>query len=132
MTFVDWRDMHRWKLINDVLGLGQPEPEETYSTSPHLYTQLDIPLEATGTLPHAMRGRAGLEAEAVEDIGETGRIRSPRARRGRGTGRSTAARAAEETRQASPRRRRRTRAGRELGPRDRLDGGPEAPRRKAS
>src|SRR6516164_10470607 len=26
ITFVDWRDMHRWKLINDALGLGQPEP----------------------------------------------------------------------------------------------------------
>ena len=109
--------------------LGQPEPEETYSTSEHLYAQLDIPREATGTLPHAMRGRAGLEAEAVEDIGETGRIRSPRARRGRGTGRSTAARTPEETRQASQRRRRRTRAGRELGA---SQDGPEAPRRKAS
>jgi superfamily II DNA/RNA helicase len=153
VTFVDWRDLHRWKLINDALGLGQPEPEETYSTSEHLYTQLDIPREATGMLPRAMRGRAGLEAEAVEDIGETGRIRSPRPRRGRGSsgrsavqssGRSAVqssghsgrgAAAAEETRQASPRRRRRTRAGRELGPTDRLaDGarGPEEPRRKAS
>jgi superfamily II DNA/RNA helicase len=113
VTFVDWRDMHRWKLINDALGLGQPEPEETYSTSEHLYAQLDIPREATGTLPQAMRGRAGLEAEAVEDIGETGRIRSPRAR---------------GTKRPSSRRRRRTRAGRELGTQD----GPEAPRRKAS
>jgi superfamily II DNA/RNA helicase len=78
VTFVDWRDMHRWKLINDALGLGKPEPEETYSTSEHLYAQLDIPREATGTLPRAMRGRAGLDAEAIEDIGETGRIRSPR------------------------------------------------------
>jgi superfamily II DNA/RNA helicase len=82
VTFVDWRDMHRWKLINDALGLGKPEPEETYSTSEHLFTQLDIPREATGTLPRAMRGRVGLEAEAVEDIGETGKVRSPR--RGRG------------------------------------------------
>ena len=84
VTFVDWRDMHRWKLINDALGLGQPEPQETYSTSEHLYTQLDIPREATGTLPNAQRDRAGLEAEAVEDIGETGKIRSPRARRSPG------------------------------------------------
>jgi superfamily II DNA/RNA helicase len=85
ITFVDWRDMHRWKLINDALGLGKPEPEETYSTSEHLFTQLDIPREVTGTLPRAMRGRAGLEAEAVEDIGETGKIRSAKPRRGRGT-----------------------------------------------
>ena len=87
VTFVDWRDMHRWKLINDALDLGKPEPEETYSTSEHLYIQLDIPREATGTLPRAMRDRVGLEAEAVEDIGETGRIRSPR-RGGRGSGRA--------------------------------------------
>jgi superfamily II DNA/RNA helicase len=76
VTFVDWRDMHRWKLINDALKLNKPEPEETYSTSEHLYTQLDIPREATGTLPRAMRAREGLEAEALEDIGETGKIRS--------------------------------------------------------
>src|SRR6266567_2635311 len=91
VTFVDWRDMHRWKLINDALGLGKPEPQETYSTSEHLYTQLDIPREATGTLPRALRDRAGLEAEAIEDIGETGRIRSPRPRRG-SAGRDSAGR----------------------------------------
>jgi superfamily II DNA/RNA helicase len=101
VTFVDWRDMHRWKLINDALGLGQPEPVETYSTSDHLYTELGIPREATGTLPRAQRDRAGLQAEAMEDIGETGRVRSPRARRGRG--------------QPAQRRRRRTRAGRDIG-----------------
>ena len=97
VTFVDWRDMHRWKLINDALDLGKPEPEETYSTSEHLYTQLDIPREATGTLPRAMRDRAGLEAEAIEDIGETGKIRSPRrgsrGSEGSGTGRASAGRA---------------------------------------
>jgi superfamily II DNA/RNA helicase len=76
VTFVDWRDMHRWKQINDALNLGKPEPEETYSTSEHLYTQLDIPREATGTLPRAMRAREGLQAEVLEDIGETGKIRS--------------------------------------------------------
>jgi superfamily II DNA/RNA helicase len=82
VTFVDWRDMHRWKLINDALKLNKPEPEETYSTSEHLYTQLDIPREATGTLPRAMRAREGLEAEALEDIGETGKIRSAAGSRG--------------------------------------------------
>jgi superfamily II DNA/RNA helicase len=82
VTFVDWRDMHRWKTINDALKLGKPEPEETYSTSEHLYTQLDIPREATGTLPRAMRERVGLEAEALEDIGETGKIRTAKPGRG--------------------------------------------------
>jgi len=112
VTFVDWRDMPRWKLINDALGLGMPEPEETYSTSEHLYTQLDIPRGATGTLPRAKRDRAGLEAEAIEDIGETGRIRSPR-----GAGRAGSARHGSRTgdQTARARRRRRTRAGREIG-----------------
>jgi len=80
VTFVDWRDMHRWKLINEALGLGHPEPAETYSTSEHLFRALRIPADATGTLPTARRDRAGLEAEEVEDIGETGRARSPRVR----------------------------------------------------
>ena len=130
VTFVDWRDMQRWKLINDALGLGQPEPAETYSTSEHLYTELSIPPGVTGTLPRAMRARAGLSAEATEDLGETGRIRSrPSEPRGRSRGR-----AGRETRQsdggttshdkadpadrvATParnRRRRRTRSGREV------------------
>ncbi len=77
VTFVDWRDLQRWKLIDDTLGLGRPEPEETYSTSVHLYGALRIPPGATGTLPSAKRGRLGLEAEDLEDIGETGRNRSP-------------------------------------------------------
>jgi len=114
VTFVDWRDMHRWKLIDDALGLGMPEPEETYSTSEHLYTQLDIPREATGTLPRAKRDRAGLEAEAIEDIGETGRIRSPRAKRPAGAGSARqGSRAGDQAGRAK--RRRRTRAGREIG-----------------
>src|ERR1700742_5128963 len=83
VTFVDWRDMHRWKLINDALGLNQPEPPETYSTSEHLFTALDIPRDATGTLPRALRERAGLEAEEIEDIGETGKVRTPRPSRSR-------------------------------------------------
>ena len=68
--------MSRWKLINDALGLNQPEPPETYSTSEHLFTELDIPREATGRCPARMRERAGLEAEEIEDIGETGKTRS--------------------------------------------------------
>jgi superfamily II DNA/RNA helicase len=144
VTFVDWRDMHRWKLINDALGLGMPEPEETYSTSEHLYTQLDIPREATGTLPRAKRDRAGLEAEAIEDIGETGRIRSPRA-----AGRTGSARRGGRTSDQAgrARRRRRTRAGRDIagnqaapehggqrpaGDRRGEAGGTETTRRKAS
>jgi len=96
VTFVDWRDMRRWKLIDEGLGLGCPEPPETYSTSAELFSTLRIPPTATGTLPAGQRARAGLGAEAIEDIGETGRIRSPRDKAGspRGSGRSGRGRAA--------------------------------------
>ena len=78
VTFVDWRDMPRWKLINEALGMGIPEPPETYSTSEHLFEALDIPAGVTGSLPWDQRERPGLEAEELEDIGETGKARSPR------------------------------------------------------
>jgi len=85
VTFVDWRDMHRWKLIDEALGLARAEPAETYSTSGHLFTELGIPRSATGTLPRAMRSRAGLDAEDIEDIGETGRqAPGPKGAPGRG------------------------------------------------
>jgi superfamily II DNA/RNA helicase len=80
VTFVDWQDLQRWKLINAALGLEYPDPPETYSTSDSLYQELHIPRSVTGSLPRELRARAGLEAEAVEDIGETGRARSPRAK----------------------------------------------------
>lgn len=48
VTFVDWEDTARWRVINDALDLPFPEPTETYSTSAHLYEDLGIPPEATG------------------------------------------------------------------------------------
>jgi superfamily II DNA/RNA helicase len=72
VTFVDWDELARWKMICDALSLPLHEPPETYSTSEHLFVDLDIPAEATGRLPRAQRTRAGLEAEEVEDLGETG------------------------------------------------------------
>ena len=50
VTFVDWDDMHKWALINKALDMGVPEPIETYSSSPHLYTDLDIPAGSKGRL----------------------------------------------------------------------------------
>jgi superfamily II DNA/RNA helicase len=50
VTFVDWDDLHKWALINRALDFGQPEPVETYSSSPHLYTDLDIPAGSKGRL----------------------------------------------------------------------------------
>ncbi|MFI7548499.1 DEAD/DEAH box helicase [Micromonospora sediminimaris] len=89
VTFVDWDDMPRWRIIDKTLGLDMPEPPETYHTSPHLYTDLHISTEITGTLPTAERTRAGLAAEVEEDLGG-GRSRrgEPRGtrRRSRGDG----------------------------------------------
>jgi len=73
ITLVDWDDVPKWLLINKALGLPFTEPPETYSTSDHVYTGLGIPKNVTGRLPRADRTRAGLGAEEVEDIGETGK-----------------------------------------------------------
>jgi len=51
VTFVDWDDMHKWALINRALEMNIPEPVETYSSSPHLFTDLDIPEGTKGRLP---------------------------------------------------------------------------------
>ncbi|MEI2766123.1 MAG: DEAD/DEAH box helicase [Dermatophilaceae bacterium] len=73
ITLVDWDDLPRWSMIDRQLDLGIPEPEETYSSSPHLYAELDIPTDVTGRLDKAQQTRAGLAAEQIEDLGETGR-----------------------------------------------------------
>ncbi|MGW7056489.1 DEAD/DEAH box helicase [Streptomyces sp. NPDC054887] len=105
VTLVDWDDIPRWKLINKALDLPFDEPEETYSTSAHLYEILSIPAGTKGILPRADRTRAGLRAEEVEDLGETGG-------RGRRSAPAAAAPAVvEERAPRTPRQRRRTRNG---------------------
>jgi superfamily II DNA/RNA helicase len=132
VTFVDWDDMPRWGLINKTLDLGIPEPEETYSSSDHLYSDLAIPQGARGTLPKSSQTRAGLDAETIEDLGETGKAggrrgtRTSHSRSGRGaSGRGERTEAVRESgREASkgrsdrPRRdrnRKRTRGGKTTG-----------------
>lgn len=78
VTFVDWDDMPRWALINKALGLSVPEPVETYSSSPHLYTDLDIPEGTKGRLPRNKRTHEGINAEVLEDLGETGKRNAPK------------------------------------------------------
>lgn len=48
ITFVDWSERTRWKVINSALGLPFDEPQETYSTSQHLCHDLGIDPAATG------------------------------------------------------------------------------------
>ncbi|RMI35145.1 DEAD/DEAH box helicase [Nocardia stercoris] len=50
VTLVDWDELNRWESIDSALQLGKPEPVETYSRSPHLYSDLVIPEGATGQL----------------------------------------------------------------------------------
>lgn len=106
VTLVDWDDIPRWQLINKALDLKFPDPVETYSTSEHLFEELGIPRDTKGVLPRAERTRAGLAAEEVEDLGETGG-------RGRKAAATTTAPAVEErpARTRTPRQRRRTRGG---------------------
>uniref|UniRef100_UPI0025E9C407 DEAD/DEAH box helicase n=1 Tax=Demequina sp. TaxID=2050685 RepID=UPI0025E9C407 len=84
VTFVDWDDLPRWGLIDKSLDLGYPEPQETYSSSPHLFDDLDIPAGTKGRLPRDQRTRAGLEAEKLEDLGETGKHTGGDSGRGQG------------------------------------------------
>ncbi|MEU6384696.1 DEAD/DEAH box helicase [Streptomyces bauhiniae] len=127
VTFVDWDDIPRWQLINKALELDFNEPVETYSTSPHLFSDLNIPAGTKGVLPRSERTRAGLDAEMVEDLGETGGRGARGGRPGRG-GRNEAAPERERTERSdraersdrsersdraerTPRRRRRMRGG---------------------
>ena len=71
VTFVDWPDVTRWKVINKALDLPYEDPQEIYSTSPELYHDLGIPSDAKGRIraPQAREAR-----ESRED--------APRGRRG--------------------------------------------------
>lgn len=128
VTFVDWDDLHKWALINRALEMGIPEPQETYSSSPHLYTDLDIPVGSKGRLkstpaaPHAERPhteRSSERGDRAEGSGD-GASRSRRRTRG-GSGAATAGDApasrpagepgTEGSAEGAPRRRRRRRRG---------------------
>lgn len=136
VTLVDWDDIPRWQLINKALDLDFNDPVETYSTSEHLFEELGIPAGTKGVLPRAERTRAGLDAEEVEDLGETG---------GRGARSASRTKPLEQAerpvRTRTPRQRRRTRGGTPLDetaavetaavtPVEEADEAPRTPRRR--
>ena len=55
VTFVDWEDLTRWSHIDKALELNTPDPIETYSSSPHLFTDLDIPAGTKGRIAASKR-----------------------------------------------------------------------------
>ncbi|MGW0228827.1 DEAD/DEAH box helicase [Actinopolymorpha singaporensis] len=146
VTFVDWADLTRWKMINNALGLPFEEPVETYSTSDHLFTDLGIPKEVTGRVGAPKGGTRSGDRERGREPG--GRSRERR-RSGVGTdgGRGRTAEAgqssgqseglseglsdeheehADRPRSRRSRQRRRTRAGVVVAERGDSAGGTEA------
>ncbi len=133
VTFVDWADMHKWALINRALEMNQPEPVETYSSSPHLYDDLDIPQGSKGRLKatpipnvereasHPPRERQRSGGQGSSEQGSGGQRSGGQRTGGQGSGgqrsggqRTGAPEVASEPRaegSGTPRRRRRRRTG---------------------
>ena len=88
VTLVDWDDLPRWKVINDALELGVPEPVETYSSSEHLFHDLNIPAGTKGRLPREERVAEGMGDEFFESARDSRGGRPARSRGGRDGGRS--------------------------------------------
>ena len=65
VTFVDWDDLARWKMIDTALVLGLGEPEETYSSSEHLYKTLNIPAGSTGRITKQKPAAQSSKTESV-------------------------------------------------------------------
>ncbi|MEO6606114.1 MAG: DEAD/DEAH box helicase [Aeromicrobium sp.] len=83
VTFVDWADLVRWKLINTELKLPFDEPQETYSTSDHLFHDLGIDRAVKGRL------KAASPREPKKDDGGRGRSGGGGQRSGGGGQRSS-------------------------------------------
>jgi superfamily II DNA/RNA helicase len=95
ITFVDWADLHRWKMINKALDLPFDEPQETYSTSEHLFHDQGIP--------------AGTKGRVVDPAPVEKKERAPRERRS-GSGRSDSGQGSGSEKSGdAPRRRNRSR-----------------------
>jgi superfamily II DNA/RNA helicase len=128
ITFVDWADLTRWKVISKTLGLPFEEPQETYSTSDHLYHDQGIPVGTKGRIvperaPEPKKRTEGTDAPRRDRDRDRNRNRN-RTRSGekvtvgageapesRGTAKSADSRPEGEGSANRNRRRRRTRTG---------------------
>ncbi|MFZ2172585.1 MAG: DEAD/DEAH box helicase [Rhodococcus sp. (in: high G+C Gram-positive bacteria)] len=89
VTLVDWDDIPRWQLIDKALGLGIPDPVETYSSSPHFYEEMSIPAGTSGSVKRAPAeklekvtpSRSGERSENAEKAEKADRPARTRTRR---------------------------------------------------
>jgi superfamily II DNA/RNA helicase len=80
VTFVDWDDLARWKMIDTALVLGLGEPEETYSSSEHLYQTLNIPAGSTGRITKQKPAAQSSKSETVAKVSKPATERTARNR----------------------------------------------------
>jgi len=80
VTFVDWDDLARWKMIDTALVLGLGEPEETYSSSEHLYKTLNIPAGSTGRITKQKPAAQSSKTESVAKVSKPAAERTARNR----------------------------------------------------
>jgi superfamily II DNA/RNA helicase len=90
VTFVDWADVTRWKVINKTLGLPFDEVLETYSTSEHFFHDMGIAPGTKGRIKpakpaepkpaktgeRASGGRSGGQSREDRPAGSRNRSRS--------------------------------------------------------
>ena len=100
VTFVDWADLTRWKTINKALDLPFEDPQETYSTSEHLFQDMGIPHDAKGRLIPAPPREPKAQTKPREQRGGSSR---------NGQSRSTESRSTE-SRDSQPKQRQRNRS----------------------
>jgi superfamily II DNA/RNA helicase len=84
VTLVDWDELPRWSTIDTALGLDCPDPAETYSSSPHLFTELDIPPDAGGSVGPKQPARRESGSSRRRDGDPTPRTTTRSRRRTRG------------------------------------------------
>jgi superfamily II DNA/RNA helicase len=122
VTFVDWADVHRWKMINKALDLPFEEPVETYSSSENFLHDMGIPPGTKGrvipegqvVIPRKPRDDRGSKGGSRGSGGSGGRSRSGGQREGQSGPRRDADSGSAErpaARKSRNRNRRRTRGG---------------------
>jgi superfamily II DNA/RNA helicase len=84
VTFVDWSDLHRWKMINKALDLPFDEPTETYSSSEHFFHDMGIPPGTKGRV--IPEGQVVIPRQPRKDDAKGGRGGRPGGRGGRSEG----------------------------------------------